>query len=773
MKISRREFLKRSALGTSALTLAPNIKLRGLEKYPDGWRGRQRVEEIASFCEICFWRCGILGNVDKHGKLLKIDGNPQHPLTHGRLCARGNAGHKLLYDPDRLKYPLLRVGERGEGNFKRVSWDEALDFLAEKLLTIKGKYGPEAVGFFPHGIHARFFSHLMKAYGTPNSVEPAFAQCRGPRDVGYKLTFGSSVGSPEPLDFEETKMMVFIGTHIGENVFTGQVLAFAEALEHGAKLLVVDPRFSTAASKADWWLPIKPGTDTALLLAWSHVLVYENLHDKKYIRKYANGFERYKAHLKKFTPEWAEKITEIPAARIRETARAMGKYRPAVGLHPGRHVTWYGNDSQRARAMANLTALLGAYGQPGGLYLPSRVPAARFPSPAYPKHKPRADGAGSLYPLGSRGLGVTNGLIDATVAEDSYAIKGWIVYGQNVLQSIPCQERTREAIAKLELLAVVDVMPTEQMLYADVVLPEATYLERHDDLLTVKNAKTPFAAVRQPVVQPLFESKPGWWIAKEMSKRLGLEDYFQWETPEEYLNYRLSGLGVSLQDVRADGIIPVKDATPYLNGAARFKTRSGKIELYSSTLKELGFDPMPGYEAVEEVPKGYFRLLYGRSPLHSFARTQNNEILHSYMPENTIWLNNKVAEKLGLRDADTIQLENQAGVMSNPVKLTVTAGIRPDCVFTVHGFGEGSPFMTRAYQKGTSDTQLMSRVKVDPICGATGMRVNYVRIFKGGTPLMVEGAVAIKPVARKESVERKEKVSRPKVVVPEDAEEGC
>ncbi len=772
MNVTRREFLKRTALGAGALTLAPTIELHGLEKYPNGWRGAQRVEEIPSFCEICFWRCGILGNVDKHGRLLKIDGNPEHPLTHGRLCARGNAGHKLLYDPDRLKYPLLRVGERGEGNFKRVTWEEALDYLAEKLTAIKDEHGPEAVGFFPHGIHARFFSHLMKAYGTPNSVEPAFAQCRGPRDVGYKLTFGSSVGSPEPVDFEETKMMVFIGTHIGENVFTGQVLAFAEALERGAKLLVVDPRFSTAASKADWWLPIKPGTDTALLLAWSHVLIYENLYDREYLRKYATGFARYKAHVRKFTPEWAAKITEIPAETIRETARTMAKYSPAVGLHPGRHVTWYGNDSQRARAMAILTALLGAYGRPGGTYLPTPVPAPKFPSPRYPKRGPRADGAGTRYPFGSTGLGVTNGLVDATVDEDPYPIKGWIVYGQNVLQSIPCPDHTREAIDKLDLLAVVDVMPTEQMLYADVVLPEATYLERYDDLLTVKNAKTPFAAIRQPVVQPLFDSQPGWWIAKELAKRLGLDDYFQWKTPEEFLNYRLSGLGVELKNVRADGIIPYDKSKPYLNGAHKFKTKSGKIELYSATLAELGFDPMPLYEQVEEVPKGYFRLLYGRSPLHSFARTQNNEILHSYMPENTIWLNNKVAQTLGLRDGDTIQLENQSGVMSDPVKLTVTAGIRPDCVFTVHGFGERSPFMTRAFQKGTSDTQLMSRVNVDPLCGATGMRVNFVRIFKDGKPLMVEGAVAIKTETRDKPAVEKKAVHKKNAVIEED-EEGC
>ncbi|MCG8603593.1 molybdopterin-dependent oxidoreductase [bacterium] len=773
--MTRRDFLKRTSLATGALTLASNAELRGLEKYPTGLRGAERVEEIPSICEICFWRCGILANVDKHGRVLKIDGNPEHPLTQGRLCARGNAGHKLLYDPDRLKYPLLRVGERGEGKFKRVSWDEALEFLAEKLTSIKEKYGPEAVGYFPHGIHARFFSHLMKAYGTPNSVEPAFAQCRGPRDVAYRLTFGRSVGSPEPVDFEHTKLMVLIGTHIGENVFTGQVLQFAEALERGAKLLVVDPRFSTAASKADWWLPIKPGTDTALLLAWIHVLINEGLYDKEYIKRYAYGLNKLKSHVKGFTPEWAEKTTEIPAQTITETARAMARIKPAVGLHPGRHVTWYGNDTQRGRAMAILTALLGAYGRPGGLFLPSSVPVPKFPSPPYPKRKPRADGAGTLFPLASTGLGVTNGLVDATITEDPYPIKGWVVYGQNIIQSIPQPEKTKKAIENLDLLAVIDVMPTEQMAYADIVLPEATYLERYDDLLTVKNSKKPFAAIRQPVVKPMFESKPGWWIAKQLANRLGLQDYFQWETIEEYLDYRLAPLGVNLKHVQAKGIVAYDESQPYLDPKkrAKFKTASGKIELYSTTLAELGFDAMPVYEPVEDVPKGYFRLLYGRSPVHSFARTQNNEILNSYMPENAVWLNDKVAEELGLNDGESINLENQDGVVSDPIKLYVTPGIRPDCVFTVHGFGEKNPLLSRANQKGTSDTELMTRVNLDPISGGTGMRVNFVRIVKNGAPLMIAGAVEFRPSAQGPNTSDLKKRPRVKVKAPKDEEEGC
>ena len=390
-KITRRGFLKSSSVAAGlagAATAAPS------QIHPPGWRGETRIQQIATNCEMCFWRCGVMAEV-ADGKVLKLQGNPSHPLTKGQLCARGNAGTQLLYDPDRLKYPMVRTGERGSGKFKRVSWDEALDLFATRLTDLKKKYGPESVAFLPHGVGAGFFGTLMKAFGTPNSAEPAFAQCRGPRDVGYQLTFGRPVNSPEPIDLEESKCIVLIGSHIGENVFTSQVTNFITGLQAGAKLIVVDPRFSTAASKADYWLPIKPGTDIALLLAWMNVLIAENLHDKQYLDQYATGMKELEAHVQGFTPEWAEPITEISAAQIRETAQLMAAAKPAVAIHPGRHVTWYGDDTQRARAMAILTALLGAYGRKGGMFLPTKIKQGRIPLPAFPdSEKGRADGGG-------------------------------------------------------------------------------------------------------------------------------------------------------------------------------------------------------------------------------------------------------------------------------------------------------------------------------------------------------------------------------------------
>lgn len=736
-KPTRRDFLKLSTIAGAALGVATTPEAAGSGLNPPGWHGTERVERIATNCEMCFWRCGAIAEV-ANGKVVRVEGNPDHPLTEGRLCARGNAGPELLYDPDRLKYPLRRAGPRGSGEFQRISWDQALDLFAKRLRDLKQKYGPESVAFFPHGVASGFFGTLMKAFGTPNSAEPAFAQCRGPREVGYALTFGQGLDSPEPVDLAEAKLIVLLGTHIGENVFTSQVTAFAEGLSRGAKLVVVDPRFSTAAAKADWWLPIRPGTDIALLLAWINVLITERIYDREYIEKYSKGLPELGTHIREFTPEWAEPITEIEAQVIRQTARAMGEAKPAVALHPGRHVTWYGDDTQRARAMAILTALTGSWGRKGGIFLPTELKVGKFDLPAFPKSKlGRADGAGTRFPLASEEQGLTTGLIDATLSSKPYPIKSWVVYGQNVLESIPQRQRTLKAIERLEFMVVVDIMPMNQVNYADLVLPEATYLERYDFPAVVGSAKKPFISIRQPAVEPLYESKPGWWITKQMASRLGLQAYFPWDTPEQHMETLIRPMGIDLAVLSTQGAVAFK-GRPYIEDripedGPLFQTESGKIELYSPTLKELGFDPLPRYTPNSNPPPGYLRLIYGRSPVHSFARTQNNARLDSLMSENEAWINVDTARDLGFREAERVILENSDGVKCLPLLLRITEGIRPDCLYMVHGFGHEGHKLHLAFHKGASDTELMTRVQIDPLMGGTGMRVNFVRVLKNGS----------------------------------------
>jgi thiosulfate reductase / polysulfide reductase chain A len=731
-RVSRRQFLGTMAATGAATAIATPA---GAQTHSLGRHGDQRVERVASNCEMCFWRCGILASV-ADGKVVRVEGNPDHPLTKGRLCARGNAGADLLYDPDRLKYPMLRKGGK-KSPLERVSWDEALTFLTDRLTAIKTQYGPEAVAYFPHGVAGSLMHTVMKAFGTPNTGMPSFAQCRGPRDVGFQLTYGQGLGSPEPLDLGASKLVVLIGSHLGENVFTSQVTQFADALAGGAKLIAVDPRFSTAASKADWWLPIRPSTDIALLLAWSHVLITEELYDKDYVAKYAVGLDQLAAHVKDTTPEWAAPITDLTADVIRETARAMGAAKPAVLIHPGRHTTWYGDDTQRTRAMAIVTALLGSYGRKGGINLPTPIPAGSFKVPPFPKPaKGRADGAGDRFPFASQEEGVTNGIVEATISGQPYPIKAWMTWGQNVLESIPQPQLTRKAIDGLDLFVVVDVLPVEQVELADLVLPECTYLERYDPPLIAGGVKEPFISVRFPAVDPLYESKPGWWIAKSIADRLGLGAYLPWATPEEHLATIIEPMGISMLELRNRGAIAfpgrpyiedrIADGTPFT-----FKTPSGKIELYSEALAKIGQDPLPRYVEHEKPPDGWFRLIYGRAPMHSFGRSENNATLNGLMSENEVWLHTGPAAQLGLKSGDRVALENRDGVRSEPVLVKVTEGIRTDAAYLVHGFGHRGKGLSRAYRKGISDTSLMSRVTIDPLMGGTGMRVNFVRPVKG------------------------------------------
>ncbi len=730
MGISRREFIKYAALGlagSAALTTEVFKPLSAMGLDDD----RAIVKHIPTVCEMCFWMCGAVGRV-VNGRLVKLEGNPLHPKSRGRLCARGNAGMGLLYDPDRLKAPLIRTGARGENRYKKASWDEALNYVADRITKIKEKYGPEAIALFAHGSPGSYFFDLVLAMGSPNISFPSFSQCLGARNVGYELTFGEDPGSgPERVDMENSRVIAMFATHLGENMHNSQVQDFTEAVGRGAKLIVVDPRFSTAAGKADYWLQIKPGTDLALMLAWLHVLIYEKWYDEDYIKKYTEGFEELKKGVKEYTPEWAEKETEIPARLIAETARELGRYRPNVVVHPGRHYAWYGNDTQRARANALLNAVLGTWGAKGGIYLKPQVKLPSLKGKPFPETEKESVAIPDKYPFAG-GEGLTNEVRRATITGDPYPIKAWLVVGTNLVKTLPNQKETLQAIKNLDLLVSIDVMPMDTTMLADVILPETTYLERHDELKKVY-AKSLGIALRQPVVKPLFEVKPAWWIAKELAKRLGLEDYFPYKHLEDKLRKQAKLWNIDYDKLQRKGyhVIP-NSAKPYFgpDNPPKFKTESGKINLYSKELEAYGFDPIPKYTKVEQPPQGYMRLLYGRVPMHTFTRSINNKWLWELEKENHVWINTEVARRLNIKDGEYVVLENQDGIRSNKVLAKVTERIRKDCVFLPHGFGLMSKRLSRAYLKGADDQGLITRYRIDPITGVTGMRVNFVKIVK-------------------------------------------
>jgi thiosulfate reductase/polysulfide reductase chain A len=758
LQISRRNFLKSALAGGGGLALAGREIRRtaaaGLTKLgvPEAWFYRGAIKTSYSVCDMCPWRCGVIAS-SIGDRVYKIDGNPADPKSRGMLCARGQGGVSFMYDPDRLRSPMVRTGERGEGKFQEIGWNEAFNGIAAKLLAIKGQHGPESVAIFGHTSGEFWFTdYFAQAWGTPNAAKPSSTLCTSPREEASSLTFGFPVGGHEPVDWEGVGCIALLGSHIGEDTRNTVMQDFANAWARGAKVIVVDPRFSSVAAKADFWLPIKPGTDTALLLAWLHVLITEERYDHDYVAQWSEGFAELAAHVQPFTPEWAAAITELDPELIRTTARVMADTLPRSVIVPGRHVTWYGNDTQRMRAVFQINAILGAYGREGGMYFSKAPYIEAYPHPPFavagsaggcsaepgaesadlpvgPSGKARADGARTKF---LRGATAIQELIEPMLTDEPYPIKALIVYGVNLLNSLPNVPRTIEALKRLDLVVVIDVLPMEHVAWADYVLPEATYLERYDELWTVSH-KTPYIGLREPAVTPYADTKPAWWMARELGMRVGLESFFKWETVEEYLNERLMSIGSNLEKLHeAKGVI-VQKGKPYLEDfgtASPFTTASGKIQLFSHELALAGLDPLPVYEAADEPPPGFFRLLYGRHPVHTFAKTQNTPLLSELYPENELWINEAVATQAGLKPADRVLLENQDGARSGPIKLKITQRMHPTAVFMAHGFGRNAPLLTQANGKGASDVLLQTSYKLDPISGGAGLGNNFVRIVK-------------------------------------------
>jgi thiosulfate reductase/polysulfide reductase chain A len=735
MDKSRRSFIRISALGAGGVAMGT----AGLGLYPVGLEAPVNEKSLvpltrtATYCEVCFWKCAAWAYTDEEGHVVKLIGNENDTHCFGRLCPRGTGGVGMYSDNDRLKKPLIRTEVNGEQTFREASWEEALDLIAKKFSEISQAHGPESIALLKHGSPGKHLEHLFKAMGSDTVAEPAYAQCRGPRETGFASTYGSWVGSPEPTDIRDTRCLVLIGSHIGENMHNTQVQEMSDAIDNGATIITVDPRFSTAASKSKYWLPIKPATDIALLLSWMHVLIYEDLYDKKYVETYATGFRELKEHVRTFTPEWAYGITKLKPADIRRTAKEMANAAPSVIVHPGRHVTWYGDDTQRSRAIAILNALLGSWGRRGGFYFKESIKVPKYPHPEYPHPKWSWKELGKEYPLAQ--MGITTEVIKATIPdpENPYPVKAWMVAGTNITKSIPNKKLLEEAIESLDFMVVMDTMPMDVTGYADVVLPEATYLERVDGIRSSPN-REPSIAVRLPATEPRFESKPGWWVAKQIGERLGLSDYFKYEDYQDVIEWQLEQMGTSLAELQRTGVkmFQRKSGSLYLkeNENHEFDTMSGKIELYSQELKDLGFDPMPVYKKHPEPPAGFYRLNYGRAPMHTFSRTANNPNLNDLKDENRLWVNPKVARILDLKNGQEVWLKNQDGVISDfPIKIRVTERIRWDSVYMVHGFGHTNKKLSRAFGKGINDTQMISSVAVDPVMGGTGMRGNFVSIL--------------------------------------------
>jgi thiosulfate reductase / polysulfide reductase chain A len=356
---------------------------------------------------------------------------------------------------------------------------------------------------------------------------------------------------------------------------------------------------------------------------------------------------------------------------------------------------------------------------------------APYPLPAYPKSdKPKADGSdGAQFPFADEGI--TTSIRDATLSAKPYPIKGWFVYSTNLLHALPNPQQTLKAIDELDLLVVCETIPSEIAGYADVILPDTTFLERHDDLL-VGFGRVGWTSLRQPVIAPPHDQKPAWWIAKQLAEKLGIGASMPFKDMEEYLSYRIEKSGHDWAALKKEGVIMGKPQPITVESGLEltFDTPSGKVEFWSDRLAAAGFDPVPKYTKHPQAPEGYFRLVTGRAPVHTFTRTQSNPLLQDLMRENEVWVNTATAARLGLKNRDVVTLKNQDGAVSNRVRVKATQRIRDDCVYMVYGFGLGNRMLTGAYRQGASAAGLNTRYATDPLMGSTSIHGNFVTLLK-------------------------------------------
>ena len=716
--ISRREFLKLGSLSLGAVAasqfIAPQAA-RAARLHTDDPNGDGY---IPTMCEMCVWRCGVRARV-KDGRVVKLEGNPDNPHSKGKLCARGQSGLMNTYDPDRVLLPLVRAGKRGEGLFRKASWDEALDITAKGMLKVKERYGPEAMVFSStHNLSQVQFENLLNGFGSPNYGTQR-SLCFNAMIVANLMTYGME----EPgRDYSQVKYIILTGRNLTEAISTSETGELMDALARGAKMVYIDPRFTKTASKATEWLPIRPGTDLAFHLALINVIISENRYNQQFVDSYTTGFDQLAASITSYTPEWAAPITGIDAEVIRRIAREFSDAAPYTLAHNGWRTSNFINSFPTERAITILNALVGNWGV-------TMFPAAgegveglgKPPQPPYPRVSAlRLDGVPWKYPFVPLKIGIFQQLRDAILEGQPYQAHGWFIARQNPVQSLPDRQRTLEAFGKMDFIAVVDIFPNDSAWFADVILPEASYLERYDPLLPLGDK----AWLRQPVIEPRGDGRSALMIYKELGERLGLGDYFQYKDEIDYLNQELAPLGATVEDISTQGYVelPAGETDLY-----QWSTPSGKIEIYSSTLEKGKFDPLPKWQEPPQPKPGTFYLLTGKVGQHTQFGTQNNQLLHKYQDDPRLWMNVEAAKNLGLKDGDLVQVTSDVGQVK--IAIQTTPAIRSDCVYLAPGFGHLSKGLRTAYGVGASDS-VLHVTYVDPISGGQALSQTFVSVKK-------------------------------------------
>ena len=689
-------------------------------------------KEVYSLCFMCSVRCPIKVLV-KDGQVKWIEGNPHVAGMEGSLCPRGAAGINMLYDHERLQSPMIRDGKRGEGKWRKATWDEALDYIAEKLKDIIDTHGGHSVVL---GERTQLATHVSKAFlkaiKSPNHFTHD-AICKGSVNTACRSLFGYT-DAQMSMDYGNTKHIVMYGRNFFEAIEVKPVNALMNALEKGAKLTYIDPRVTVTATKAHRYWMIRPGTDLALNYALIHVILKERLYDAEYVDRWVLGLAELQDFVRPYTPQWAEEETGIAAEEIVALAREVSQAKPAVIFHFGYRGANHENEIYMRRSIMILNSLMGSVEAKGGFFFkkgPGEVggkPARKLTDQKFPKiDKPRFDKVGTPdFPLPDPAHGVGQMLPYAILNEDPYPIKALIAYRFDPLMSIPDYHMVKKALDKLDLIVAIDINYSDIAWYADVVLPESCYLERTDSIQQANGLK-PQMFLRKQAVPPRYDTRDGAVILKQIAERIGTGKYFPFTDMEDLVKWQLEGTGFSIEDFAGKGFVAYGKDQIFWNrkDGIKFKTPSGKIEFKSSLLENAGFESFPAYESMPKLPENHYRLVVGRVALHTHVSTQNNPYLNEICPENGLWINSKRAAGLGIKNGDIIEVSSKVG--SGTIKAHVTDLIHPEAVFMLHGFGHEARTASRSFNKGLADGLIQENVS-DMIGGSPALHHTLVTL---------------------------------------------
>jgi thiosulfate reductase/polysulfide reductase chain A len=680
---------------------------------------------IKSFCYTCPWQCPTEILV-RDGKIVYHKGNPESPNNIGSRCAKGMASSWLTRDPDRLKYPMLRTNPKGQrGQFKRISWDEAFTFIADKLKLIRDKWGPEAVAYTcHHDPNTVFFRHFLgDLYGTPNNYTHT-SGCEQDRRSACLTIFGHVF----PMhDFINSRYVILWGmNNLGANQGLWESRALIDAKKKGAKLIVVDPNFTETAQKANEWVPIRPGTDGSMALAMCKVIIDDGLYDKDFVARYCEGFEGFRDHLneKGYTPEWAAPICGIPADTITRLAREFATTKPSMSaIFKGSG--YYTNGADAARACYILNVLCGEVDKPGNLNLKDWAPLAapvNIPEEAKTKPKRPPLHIAMGYPLAPD---LPNSrLPDAVIDGNPYPVKGLFVQSTNPVMSDPNRDRVQEMFKHLELGVAIEIFMSETALECDIVLPETSFYEHAE----IRNGMWlgPEVILCQPAVAPLGEAKPLYDIVKGLAAKMGWEKHFPYEKWEDWGELMMKDIPMSLEELKRKGIWagPVR----YNRVPEGLATPSRKCEIRSQAYADAGFDPYPVYVDRTVIPDAEFplQLTHSKLSMHCNIVTQNNPFLMEIVGENWMEINRVDAVKYGIVDGEYAIVESPKDNIR--IKAKVVEGLVPGCISVRHGHGFGHWAMgSVAKGKGAHSNNLMD-THTNPITGANCYNECKVRV---------------------------------------------